>query len=147
MDDSPTSAGADPAANHRRPVGNRPIMAGVPVREEDIEPTKGLRAIAILFRGMAILLLALMVVQVAVGLTSAIPVSPGALLADAVRLIIFAGLLWGAGDLAVLWVKSHYDLRATRILMARVAYMLREMGESAGRLPSSDAGTRADRET
>lgn len=133
--------------NHRRPTNDGPVMAGVSVRGEDIVPTKGLRSVAIMFRGMAILLIALMVMQVVFGWTSVVPVSPGVLLADAVRLIIFAGLLWAAGDLAVLGVKSHYDLRATRILMARVAYMVREMGESTGHIRHSDAGTRADRET
>ena len=58
-------------------------------------------------------------------LSSTVPLSIGVLFAEAVRLVIFAGLLWGAGDLAVLWVKSHYDIRATRILVARLAYMMR----------------------
>ena len=125
----------------------RPQLSGITVREEDIEPVKGIRSIALLFRGMAIILFALMLVQVAVGLTSTVPMSIGVLLAEAVRLIIFAGLLWGAGDLAVLWVKSHHDLRATRILTARMAYMMRQIGEADGKLPPASAGTRADRET
>src|SRR5439155_13592902 len=102
------------------------------VREDDIEPVKGIRTIAVLFRGMAMLLLVLMVLQVIFGVTSTVPISAGVLIADAVRLIIFAGLLWGAGDLAVLWVKSHHDLRATRILTARIAYMVRQLAEGDG---------------
>jgi hypothetical protein len=101
-----------------------PNIDGVPVREADIEPVKGLRTIAVIFRGLSIILLLLMVLQAVFAVTSAVPLSPGVVLADAVRLIIFAGLLWGAGDLAVLFVKSHYDLRATRILLARVAHLL-----------------------
>jgi hypothetical protein len=77
-----------------------------------------------IFRGLSVILLLLMILQVFFAVTSAVPLSPGVVVADAVRLIIFAGLLWGAGDLAVLFVKSHYDLRATRILMARVAHTL-----------------------
>ena len=96
--------------------------------EDDIEPVKGLRTIAMIFRGLSIILLILMILQVVFAATSAVPLSPGVVVADAVRLVIFAGLLWGAGDLAVLFVKSHYDLRATRILMARVAHTL-ERGE------------------
>jgi hypothetical protein len=76
-----------------------------------------------------------MVLQVIFAMTSTVPLSPGVVVADAVRLIIFAGLLWGAGDLSVLFVKSHYDLRANRILMARLTYMVRQMGEADGRLP------------
>jgi hypothetical protein len=119
----------------RRSTEEQPQIAGVHVREDDIEPVKGLRTIAVIFRGMAILLLVLMVLQVTFAITSTVPLSPGVVTADAVRLMIFAGLLWGAGDLAVLFVKSHYDLRATRILTARMTAMLRQIGESEGRLP------------
>jgi hypothetical protein len=101
-----------------------PNIDGVPVRENDIEQVKGLRTIAVLFRGLSIILLILMVLQAIFAATSAVPLSAGVVVADAVRLIIFAGLLWGAGDLAVLFVKSHYDLRATRILLARLNHSL-----------------------
>ena len=110
----------------RRTAEHRPSLGGVPVREHDIEETRSIRFIALLFRGMAILLLALMAAQVVFGLTSTVPLSPGVLFADTVRLIIFAGLLWGAGELAVLWVKSHYDIRAQRILTSRIHYLLQE---------------------
>jgi hypothetical protein len=123
-------------SDDRRASAERPQIAGVVVREDDIETVKGIRAIALLFRGMAVLLLLLMAAQVVFGLTSSVPLSPGVLFADAVRLIIFAGLLWGGGELAVLWVKSHYDIRAQRILTARIAYMLQqELGGRPGRAP------------
>jgi hypothetical protein len=114
-----------PVIDERSPyVEERPNIDGVVVREADIEPVKGLRTIAVIFRGLSIILLVLMALQVFFAATSAVPLSAGVVVADAVRLVIFAGLLWGAGDLAVLFVKSHYDLRATRILMARVAHAL-----------------------
>jgi hypothetical protein len=104
----------------------RPVMAGVPVRPEDIEPTVGLHGVAKLFRVLSGLLLLLMALQVLSGLTGTVEISYGVLFAEAVRLIIFAGLLWGAGDLADLYVKSHHDTRATRILMARLTYRVSE---------------------
>ena len=110
----------------RRTAESRHSLGGVPVREHDIEETKSIRFIAFLFRGMAILLLLLMAAQIAFGLMSTVPLSPGVLFADAVRLVIFAGLLWGAGELAVLWVKSHYDIRAQRILTSRIHYLLQQ---------------------
>lgn len=116
------------------------------MRGDDIEPVKGIRAVAILFRSMAILLLALMLLQVFFALTSTVPLSVGVVFAEAVRLVIFAGLLWGAGDLAVLWVKSHHDIRATRILNARLVHMVQQIGESTGALKRG-SGSRADRET
>jgi hypothetical protein len=131
--------------DHRRPLSDTAELAGVSVREADIESAKGLRSIAILFRGMAILLLILMVLQVIFAVTSTVPLSLGVVVGDAVRLIIFAGLLWGAGDLAVLAVKSHYDLRATRILTARISYILHEIAESGGRPTGNAGGPRPDR--
>jgi len=105
-------------------------LAGVPVREDDIETTAGLHWVSWLLRAMAVLLFLLMIVQVALGLTSAVEISYGVLFAEAVRLMIFGGLLWGAGALADLFVKSHHDLRATRVLLARIAYRLREQPRS-----------------
>ena len=110
---------------------------GVPVREDDIEPVKGIRSIALLFRGMSVLLLLLMALRVFFAFTSTIPASPGIVFAESVRLVIFAGLLWGFGSLAVLAVKSHYDLRATRILNARMEYALQQMAKNAG-VPTQD---------
>jgi hypothetical protein len=125
----------------------RPTLAGISVREEDIEQVKGIRFIAYLFRGMAVLLLVLMVIRVMTELSGAVPASPGVVFAEAVRLVIFAGLLWGVGDLAVLWVKSHYDIRASRILLARMAHMMRETGESTGTIKPASETSRADRAT
>lgn len=138
----------DPSASSdiRQHHTERPSLGGVAVREDDIETAKGIRAVAVLFRGMAILLLFLMASQLFFGLTSTVPLSIGVLLADAVRLIIFAGLLWGAGELAILWVKSHYDIRASKILLARMEYMIREMGEIKGTLKPDGAGSHKDRE-
>jgi hypothetical protein len=135
MRESDQQAGTATPPEKRFDVEDRPMLAGVAVREDDIEPVKGLRTIAVLFRGMALLLVLLMILQVIFGLTSTVPISIGVLLADAVRLLILAGLLWAAGDLAVLWVKSHHDLRATRILITRIAYMLQHAVKSNGRVP------------
>ncbi len=105
------------------PLHGRPAVAGVPVRQDDIEPTTGLHWVAVLFRVLAGLLVLLMVVQVTLGLTSTVDLSFGVLFAEAIRLVIFACLLWGAGDLADLFVKSHCDLRASRILLGRLVHL------------------------
>ena len=139
MQTSHRQSGSHRVTDQRGEEEHRPNLAGIVVREDDIEQLKGIRAIAVLFRSMSVLLLLLMVLQVFFGITSTVPISIGVLFADAVRLVIFAGLLWGAGDLAVLWVKSHYDLRATRILTARLTYMVKQIGESTGHLkPGGD---------
>lgn len=139
--DTPVSTPAVPAGS------DRPSIGGLVLREEDIEEAKGIRLVAWLFRGMAILMLVLMVIQVLSGVSGTVPVSPGVLFAEAVRLVIFAGLLWGGGDLAVLAIKSHHDLRASRILLARMNHMMRESGERTGTITPTSQTTRADRAT
>ena len=99
---------------------HRPILAGVPVRADDIEPTRGLHSIAILFRVLAGLLGLIIVLQIANSVTSVERISYGMLLAELIRLAVFAGLLWAAGELADLFVTSHHDLRSIRILLARL---------------------------
>ena len=145
MEDSHRRSGGITATDERADTDERPSLGGVAVREDDIETTRGIKAVARLFRGMAILLLLLMAFQVFFGLTSTVPVSLGVLLAEAVRLVIFAGLLWGTGDIAVLLVKSHADIRANKILTARIAHMVREIGEKDGKLTAEGGGSRADR--
>ena len=99
---------------------DRPRIVGMPVREDDIEPTRGLHSVAILFRILAGLLAIVIVLQILNAVTSPVDVSYGALIAEVIRLVIFAGLLWGAGELADLFVKSHHDLRSIRIMVARL---------------------------
>jgi len=129
-----TRSGERTAVEHRQDRSDHPTIAGVPVREADIESDKAIRAIARLFRGMAWLLVVLMVVQIFAAVTSTVPLSFGVVAGDAIKLIIFAGLLWAAGDLAVFAVKSHYDLRATRILMARLEHIVKD-GAAGHRAP------------
>ena len=120
--------------NRRRPpdagtAARRSAIAGVPVREDDIVPTLGLRWVARLFRGLAVLVFVLMVLQLALGLTSPVDLSYGVLFAEAVRMLILACVLWAAGALADLFVRSSDDLRATRVLLTRIAGRLREDGD------------------
>jgi hypothetical protein len=136
---------ANPDADKRHESDDRPSIGGVSVREDDIETVKGIRAVVYLFRGMTVLLLLLAAAQAISAITSTVPLSVGVVVAEEVRLLIFAGLLWVIGDLAVLWIKSHYDIRATKILVARMEYMMRQIGEADGKLPPVD-GARTDRE-
>ncbi len=117
--------------NRRRPRGEEqrtrlPKVAGVRVREDDVETVLGLHWVAWLFRALSVLVFVLMLLQVALGLTSTVELSVGVLFAEAVRMLILASLLWAAGALADLFVRSHHDLRATRVLLERIAYRLRE---------------------
>jgi hypothetical protein len=93
------------------------------VRATDIEPYTGLRYLSKLFRFMAVILILLLVAEVATGVytqgTAAVPT----LLGEASRLIVLAGVLWGTGDFAHLLIDVGHDVRAARILVARVAHI------------------------
>jgi hypothetical protein len=90
------------------------------VREEDLEPHEGLRYIAKLFKTLALLLLFMMIAELIIGFQQDGMSALGTLLVEATRLVVFAGFLWGVGDIAVMLIESNHDLRATRILLGRL---------------------------
>jgi hypothetical protein len=108
----------------RRALLGEKVLVGMPVRDGDIEQAMGLHWVAKLFRGLSLLLVALAAVQVFNGMTSTVDISIGVLAAEAIRLVIFAALLWGAGSLADLFVTSHHDLRAMRIMLGRLTHLV-----------------------
>lgn len=99
------------------------------VRDDDLEPHAGLRYIARMFKILAILLIFLLIAEIVLGLVqqgqSAIP----QLLVEATRLIVFAGLLWGAADMGLMLIESNHDLRATRILVGRLNNRVQRLEE------------------
>jgi hypothetical protein len=108
------------------------------VREDDVEPTRGIHIAGLVLRVAAIVILLLAIWQFTDWWVDRPPGGAGmtVLVGDTIRLIVVSGLLWAASSLADLMVKSHYDLRATRILMARQVYMLRQWGLAQGPLAS-----------
>ena len=90
------------------------------VRDDDLEPHEGLRYIAKLFKALALLLIFMLIAEMIIGLQQDGTAALGTLLIEATRLIVFAGFLWAAGDLAVMLVESNHDLRASRILLGRL---------------------------
>lgn len=92
------------------------------VRSSDLEPYTGLRYLSKLFRFMAIIMVLLLAAEVATGIYTQGSASLPTLLGEASRLIVLAGVLWGTGDLAHLLIDVGHDVRAARILVARVAH-------------------------
>ena len=90
------------------------------VRDDDLEPHAGLRYIARLFKLLSILLILLLVAEAVLALIQQGQAAIPTLLVEATRLIVFAGLLWGAADLGLMLIESNHDLRATRILVGRL---------------------------
>jgi hypothetical protein len=118
------------------------------VREEDLEPHAGLRYVARLFKVLAVLLILLLLAEIVIGLVAQGAPAIPTLLVEATRLIVFAGLLWGLGDMALMLIESNHDLRATRILVGRlngrIARLTDTMEGPAGRggSPTRDSALR-----
>ena len=130
------------AEEHRHPEGTPPPPSIGRVREEDLEPHDGLRYIARLFKVLAILLAFLLIAEVAVGLQQEGTAALMPLLVEGTKIIVFAGFLWAAGDLAIMFIESNHDLRATRILLGRLnGRMERFLGEA----PPAAGGPRTPR--
>lgn len=101
------------------PSDHRALMAD-DVREEDLEPYVALRYIARLFKVLAALILIMLAGEVVLGIVIDGRASITTLLGEATRLLVMAGLLWAAGDIAVLLVDAGHDVRVTRILLGRI---------------------------
>ena len=119
------------------------------VRASDIEPYIGLRYLSKLFRLMAIILILLLVAEVITGFVSQGRAALPTLLGEASRLIVLAGLLWGAGDFAILLIDVGHDVRAARILLGRqAAHHLQEHHRETKRGPEPRGDPRtSDRTT
>lgn len=123
-------------------AGRRPLLAGVEVREEDLEPQKGLDVASTVVHVSAWVILVLALAQFAAWWLNRPPggAGLGLLVGDTIRLIVLSALLWAAGDVIKLMIKTHYDIRAARILLARQTHMMHEMGMVSGQLPADPPG-------
>ena len=111
------------------------------VREEDLEPHAGLRYIARMFKILAVLLLLLLVAEIILGLVQQGQAAIPQLLVEATRLIVFAGLLWGAADMGLMLIESNHDLRATRILVGRLNNRVQRLEQAALSMQRPGAGS------
>ncbi len=115
---SPTTTSDSAIAADAR--GRRPAtVPGMQVRAADLEPYIGLKYLSRLFKLMAVVLILLLVSEIITGLVASGLEALPTLLGEVSRLVVFAGLLWGSGDLAILLIDMGHDLRATRILLGR----------------------------
>ena len=110
----------DDMRSKRRPLPDAHTAIEAEVREEDMEPHAGLRYIAWLFKVLAILLVLVLIAELVIGLRSGTPMALTTLMIEATRLIVFAGFLWAAGDMALMFIESNHDLRATRMMVTRL---------------------------
>ncbi|HUR92182.1 MAG TPA: hypothetical protein VMY38_05855 [Gemmatimonadaceae bacterium] len=100
---------------------NKEAAARLPMRDEDWDHMRGIRIVALLLKAVSGILVLVMFAQIYFTISdpSGMPVTPGTIMGEAVRLLAFAAFLWGGADLALMLTRSHHETRATRILMQR----------------------------
>ncbi len=125
------------------PDADTPVDAQV--REEDMEPHAGLLYIAWLFKVLAILMVLVLIAELVIGLRSGTPMAMTTLMVEATRLVVFAAFLWAAGDMALMFIESNHDLRATRILVGRLIEITAERDAANARERSRHSSPAPDR--
>lgn len=92
------------------------------VRDTDIEPYTALRWVGTLFKAAAVFLFVAIIGEFIAGLrfegAAALPI----LLGELAKTGVLAVVLWGAGDLVRLLITVGNDIRAERILLARLVF-------------------------
>jgi hypothetical protein len=92
------------------------------VRTSDIEPYTALKWLGTLFKAAAVFLAVALIGEFIAGLrfegTEALPT----LLGELARTAVLAVVLWGGGDLVRLLIQLGNDIRAERILLARLVH-------------------------
>lgn len=91
------------------------------IRADDIEPYFALQYVARLFKIAAMVVIVALTAEVVAGIALE---GMGALLplfAEVIRGIVLAAILWGVGDLTVLFIDVGHDVRAARVLLGRLS--------------------------
>ena len=131
------ACGAPPSHRENRGEG----FGGV--RAEDLEPYVALRYIARMFKILSVILLLMLIGEVIVGLMSEGRDAIMTLVVEATRMLVLSGLLWAAGDLALLLIDLGHDVRVSRILLWRInAEMHRDDNPLNGSTERRSSGSR-----
>ena len=91
------------------------------IRADDIEPYFALQYVARLFKIAAMVVIVALTAEVIAGvaLEGAGAILP--LFAEVIRGVVLAAILWGVGDLTVLFIDVGHDVRAARVLLGRLS--------------------------
>ena len=100
---------------------DRSRQAKAAIRAEDIEPYFALQYVARLFKIASLVVIVALTAEVVAGIVLE---GVGAILplfAEVIRGIVLAAILWGVGDLTVLFIDVGHDVRAARVLLGRIS--------------------------
>ncbi|CAN5868792.1 hypothetical protein BH23GEM7_BH23GEM7_37870 [soil metagenome] len=91
------------------------------IRTEDTEPYIALQYVARLFKVAAMVVVVALAAEMVAGvaLEGAGALIP--LMAEVIRGVVLAAILWGAGDLTLLLIDVGHDVRAARVLLGRLS--------------------------
>jgi hypothetical protein len=101
------------------------------VRQSDIEPYTALRWVSSLFKGAAVFLAVAVIGEFVAGIRFEGAAAISTLMGELARTVVLAVVLWGGGDMVRLLIHLGHDIRAERILMARLVHRLPVPPESA----------------
>lgn len=114
------------------------------IRAEDTEPYVALQYVARLFKISALVVVVALTAEIVAGVALE---GAGALLpliAELIRGIVLAAILWGASDLTLLFIDIGHDVRAARVLLGRLSVRAAsERGERG--VERGDRGQREER--
>ena len=91
------------------------------IRAEDTEPYIGLQYVARLFKIVAMIVIVAIIAEVVAGLIYEGAGAAFNLLAEVIQGGVLAAMLWGAGDLTLLFIDVGHDVRAARVLLGRMS--------------------------
>ncbi len=121
---------------------NREKRAPGVVRQTDIEPYTALKWVSWLFKAAAVFLFVALVGEFVAGLRYDGLRSAPTLLGEAARTFVVAVVLWAGGDLVRLLVHLGHDIRAERVLLARLVSRLPVPEAESG--PDAEARPQAE---
>jgi hypothetical protein len=100
------------------------------IRAEDTEPYVGLQYVARLFKIVAMIVIVAIIAEVVAGLMYEGVGAGFNLFAEVIQGGVLAAMLWGAGDLTLLFIDVGHDVRAARVLLGRMSTRMNatEMG-------------------
>jgi hypothetical protein len=98
------------------------------VRSQDLEPYITLRYIARLFKVLAVLMIIMLIGEIVAGLSADAGQALPTLIGEITQMLVLAGLMWGGGDLTLLFIDAGHDLRVARILLGRINAELHRRG-------------------
>jgi hypothetical protein len=111
------------------------------IRAEDTEPYVGLQYVARLFKIVAMIVVVAIIAEVVAGLMYEGVGAGFNLFAEVIQGGVLAAMLWGAGDLTLLFIDVGHDVRAARVLLGRMSTRMNatEMGGARQRTETRSA--------